>query len=742
MAALLSAGQHFQFRRVQIFKTESLGIGSYGAVYRAKCDQLPCAAKLLHPILFQDRNPGGRRIRQRFEQECYFLSGIRHPHIVQYLGTCTDAESGLPALLMELMDESLTHFLERSRQPLPYHLEVNLCHDTALALDYLHSNDIIHRDLSSNNVLLVAGSRAKVTDFGMSKILEGNPRATSFTQCPGTVVYMPPEGLKTPPIYRKKLDCFSFGVLVIQIMTRQFPNPGAEQRAVEDARSPVGTINIPIPESERRKAHIDLIPPHHPLLPLALHCLSYSDRDRPTARELCDRLEVLKEDHQYRQSHDQDRGQVPTQIAELQERHHQQLQDRDAALATCHDREQWLREQLERKDRVNQQLTQEKERLDEARLRQIRELNQRLQDNETVLADFQQKLLQREREIEQLHTTISPMDRELSVVRTRRPGQHEIAGATIQLNWRTDRNAPAGMVRGSTAVDVNNGKAYFSWRHDVYEYNARQRQWMYLQKCPSSWASLVMVNGELTAVGGALRCRATNILFSLTRTEGEQTWYEHYPPMPTKRRSAAVICSVNSLVVAGGLTDNNTAIAVEVMNTSSLQWFTASSLPHHFNNASATVCGDTLYLMGGYDNPGISDGSLSVLSCSLTALNQSCNSQTLLGRMRFLSTGDRSNVWRKAADVPVYFTTCVTLCGQVLAVGGNRIASREFEDPNSTDKVYKYDPSEDTWAVISHMPTRHYGCHVAVLPDNELLVVGGRQGALRRSAVVEVGSVL
>ena len=120
MAAQIGAGKDFNFRIVQIFKTQPLGIGSYGSVYRAKCDQLPCAAKLLHPVLV---NPWERRNLQRFEQECQFLSGIRHPHIVQYLGTCRDPESGLPVLLMELMDDSLTHLLEDSPERLPYHLE-------------------------------------------------------------------------------------------------------------------------------------------------------------------------------------------------------------------------------------------------------------------------------------------------------------------------------------------------------------------------------------------------------------------------------------------------------------------------------------------------------------------------------------------------------------------------------------------------------------------------------------------
>ena len=164
----------FHYQNVELIKTESLGIGSYGAVCKAMCDDLPCAAKILHPALFQFTTPGTTSVMRKFEQECHLLSSIKHPHIVQFLGTYRDPESRLPVLLMELMDEGLTHFLERAQEPLPYHTEVNLCHDISLALSYLHTNGIIHRDLSSNNVLLIAGSRAKVTDFGMVKLYDVN----------------------------------------------------------------------------------------------------------------------------------------------------------------------------------------------------------------------------------------------------------------------------------------------------------------------------------------------------------------------------------------------------------------------------------------------------------------------------------------------------------------------------------------------------------------------------------------
>ena len=300
------------FRTVQLFKAQSLGIGSYGAVCKARCDDLPCAAKLLHPILFDpavraqaSRQTEHRLPISRFEQECEFLSSIKHPNIVQYLGTSTDSENGLPVLLMELMDESLTSFVERSQRNLPYHIEVTISNDIALALSFLHSNDIIHRDLSSNNVLMIGNSRAKVTDFGMAKLAGANLQATrvSLTQTPGADVYMPPEATQIPPVYSEKIDCFSHGVLGVQIMTREFPKPGKRYNRIQiqDPRFPRG-IEARVPELERRKEHIDLIDRTHPLLAVALDCLKDEDGERPSAQEICGRLAALKQAPQFTQS--------------------------------------------------------------------------------------------------------------------------------------------------------------------------------------------------------------------------------------------------------------------------------------------------------------------------------------------------------------------------------------------------------------------------------------------------------
>ena len=98
----------FCYQRVELLKTENLGVGSYGAVCKAMCDDLPCAAKILHPTFFQFTAPGATSVMHKFEQEYRLLSAIKHPHIVQYLGTYYDPESRLSVLLIELMDESLT----------------------------------------------------------------------------------------------------------------------------------------------------------------------------------------------------------------------------------------------------------------------------------------------------------------------------------------------------------------------------------------------------------------------------------------------------------------------------------------------------------------------------------------------------------------------------------------------------------------------------------------------------------
>ena len=400
----------YNFQTVELFTSQSLGSGSYGAVCKAMCDDLPCAAKIIHPTLLEFSIPGTTlNLMQKFEQECRLLSAINHPHIVQYLGTCYDPESKLPVLLMELMDESLTRFLERSHEPLPYHTEVNLCHDIALALSYLHSNGIVHRDLSSNNVLLIAGSRAKVTDFGMVKLYDVNQRHhTPLTLCPGTTVYMSPEALRDQPVYTDKLDTFSFGVLCIQIMTRKFPDPTNRVVIVEDSRFPTGKVEVPIPETERRQSHISMIDPAHPLLPVALTCLQDEGGERPSAQEICRGIATLKTATCYQRSVQlsQERnahstsGDQERQIRELKRQLAQQAQSMQTLQSQVHARneQQEIQEQQRRILRLRNVLTATNE--------QLQTLQQQITTKDEQLADQAEELAYKDQQLQQLQAGV------------------------------------------------------------------------------------------------------------------------------------------------------------------------------------------------------------------------------------------------------------------------------------------------------------------------------------------------
>jgi serine/threonine protein kinase len=295
-------GQEFSYKKVTLYKEQTLGTGSYGIVCKAKCDQLVCAAKIMHNALFQFCDPSSNNLLlTKFRQECNLNSAAKHPNIVQYIHTYLDPETRFPVLLMELCDESLSKFLDRSKDhPPPYHVELDLSNDIAQALSYLHTNGVIHRDLTSNNVLLIAGCRAKVTDFGMSKLVSVNPRFTPLSMCPGNALYMSPEALRQPPQYSTKLDIFSWGVLAIQILTRLFPNPGPQFNTVEERDGRI--IHEVIPEHKRRKSQIDLVDPNHPLLELAIKCLHFNERSRPTANDLCVQMDDLIQSSAYTKS--------------------------------------------------------------------------------------------------------------------------------------------------------------------------------------------------------------------------------------------------------------------------------------------------------------------------------------------------------------------------------------------------------------------------------------------------------
>ena len=281
-----------------LLKDQYLGRGAYGVVYKAKCDQLVCAAKYLHPTFFETNDPNERSAVDSFRVECEMLRQLHHPNIVQYLGTHQGelGDTKTVVLLMEEMDRSLHAFLATQKQSaLPLHREVDLMFDISLAMDYLHANDIYHRDLSSKNVLL-KGDKAKVSDFGVAKLRDPNAGYSSDTPCPGNPNYMPPEVMSIPPEFDKSLDEFSMGVIMIEIMTRKEPQPTALH-----VKRGENVLEI-IPEVIRREGDLHLCNRLNPLVPIALCCISNNPSERPLANQISRLLSLLQTTTEYRNS--------------------------------------------------------------------------------------------------------------------------------------------------------------------------------------------------------------------------------------------------------------------------------------------------------------------------------------------------------------------------------------------------------------------------------------------------------
>ena len=207
-------------RRIGVYElVRGLGHGGSGRVFlgrRTAGDfEQHVAVKILRRALNADEQA------RRFRVECEALSRLEHPNIARLLdaGTTDDARA---YLVMELVEgETLLEHCNRERMRVGSRLRLfrSVCH----AVQYAHTNLVVHRDLKPGNILVNGDGQVKLLDFGIAKLLDpGDAAETSTLERRLTPRYASPEQL-TGRVVTTSSDVFSLGVLLYQLVTGQLP---------------------------------------------------------------------------------------------------------------------------------------------------------------------------------------------------------------------------------------------------------------------------------------------------------------------------------------------------------------------------------------------------------------------------------------------------------------------------------------------------------------------------------------
>ena len=271
---------------------KELGIGTYGSVIELTSVRETVAGKVFR----MSSTVRLQAVANRVCKELIMMTQLHHPNIVQCKGVSLLMDHPLPVLLMERLMSSLHAYLMHPyNSNLSVERKVPILHDTASGLDYLHSQTpaIIHRDLTAKNVLLDSQLRAKIADFGNSRIMDLDPEASpeTLTGLPGTLEYMPPEAQGGSVAYDPSLDVFSFGHLslftVTQTPVRPLPPSYYGSSGKLCARSEVKRRGRCVEAAEQ------LLSENHSLLTLIKQCLHNNPAQRPRTGELLIRLQGI-----------------------------------------------------------------------------------------------------------------------------------------------------------------------------------------------------------------------------------------------------------------------------------------------------------------------------------------------------------------------------------------------------------------------------------------------------------------
>ncbi|XP_019174739.1 PREDICTED: LRR receptor-like serine/threonine-protein kinase FEI 1 isoform X1 [Ipomoea nil] len=263
-----------------------IGSGGFGTVYKLEMDDGNVfALKRIVKI-----NDGFDRF---FERELEILGSIKHRHLVNLRGYCNSPTSKL--LIYDFLPGgSLDEALHGRSEQLDWDARLTIIMGAAKGLAYLHhdcSPRIIHRDIKSSNILLDGNYEARVSDFGLAKLLE-DEESHITTIVAGTFGYLAPEYMQSGRA-TEKTDVYSFGVLVLEILSGKRPTDAS---FIEKGLNIVGWLNFLVTEDRPREivdSYCEGVQTESldALLSIAIQCVSSNPEDRPTMHRVLQILE-------------------------------------------------------------------------------------------------------------------------------------------------------------------------------------------------------------------------------------------------------------------------------------------------------------------------------------------------------------------------------------------------------------------------------------------------------------------
>ncbi|KAL9455091.1 hypothetical protein AB3S75_010488 [Citrus x aurantiifolia] len=255
-----------------------IGTGGYGSVYRAQLSSgRVVALKKLHRSETEEL-----AFLESFQTEARLLSQIRHRNIVKLYGFCLHNKCMF--LIYEYMERGSLFCVLRNdveAVELDWTKRVNIVKSMAHALSYLHYDckpPIVHRDISSNNILLNSNLEAFVADFGLARLL--HPDSSNRTVVVGTYGYIAPELAYTMAV-TEKCDVYSFGVVALEVLMGSHPtDPTSLSSSCDRKIRLIDVLDQRLPPPVDRKVVQDII-----LVSIvAFACLQSKPKSRPTMK--------------------------------------------------------------------------------------------------------------------------------------------------------------------------------------------------------------------------------------------------------------------------------------------------------------------------------------------------------------------------------------------------------------------------------------------------------------------------